>query len=71
VEDPKELRHEVSEQLQVPAGSILYQPVTVNIHYPKSSTWSQDVIEDLKSKSVAEDRPGGMQVTGIDREDCR
>jgi hypothetical protein len=62
VEDPNELRQEVSDQLQVPVRNILYQPVTVNIHYPKSNTWSQDVIEDLKDYSVAEDRQGGLQL---------
>jgi hypothetical protein len=44
VEDPKELQQEVSDQLKVSAGSILYQPVTVSIHYPKSNPWIQEVI---------------------------
>jgi hypothetical protein len=48
--------------LQVPVGSIHYQPITVIIHYPKSNTWSQEVIEDLNSYSVTEDRQGGLQV---------
>jgi hypothetical protein len=38
VKDTNELRQNVPDQLQVPLGSILYQPVTVNIHYPKSVT---------------------------------
>jgi hypothetical protein len=62
VEDPNELRQEASDQLQVPVRSILYQPVTVHIHYPKSNTWSQEVIEDLRACIVAEDRQGGLQV---------
>jgi hypothetical protein len=62
VEDTNELRQDVSHQLQVPLGSILYQPVTVNIHYPKSCTWTEDVITDLKAYSVAEDKQGGLQV---------
>jgi hypothetical protein len=60
VEDPNELQQEASEQLQVFVGSILYQPVTVNIHYPKSNTWSQEVIEDIRAYSVADDRHGGL-----------
>jgi hypothetical protein len=47
VEDPNELRQDVSDQLQVPLGIILYQPVTVNINYPKSCFWTEDVIADL------------------------
>jgi hypothetical protein len=53
VEDPNELRQDVSDQLQVPLVSILYQPVTVNIHYPKSCVWKEDVIADLKAHSAA------------------
>jgi hypothetical protein len=49
VEDPYQLREDVSDQLQVPLGSILYQPVTVNINYPKSY-------------SPVEDKQGGQQV---------
>jgi hypothetical protein len=60
--DPKELQQKNSEQLKVPAGSILYQLVTVNIHYPKSNTWSQ-AVADLNSYIAAEDKQGGMQVT--------
>jgi hypothetical protein len=62
VEDPNELRQNVSDQLQVPLGSILYQPVTVNINYLKSVTWDEDVIADLKAYSVAEDKQGELQV---------
>jgi hypothetical protein len=46
----------------VPLGSILYQRVTVNIHYPKSCVWTEDVISDLKAYSAAEDKQGGLQV---------
>jgi hypothetical protein len=63
VNDPTELQQEASEQLQVPEGSILYQPFTVNINYPKYNMWSQEVIEDLHSYSADEDRQGGPQVT--------
>jgi hypothetical protein len=56
------LRQDVSDQLQVPLGSILYQPVTFNIHYPKSCAWTEDVIADLKACSAAEDKQGGLQV---------
>jgi hypothetical protein len=49
MEDPNELRQDVSDQLQVPLGSILYQPVTVNIHYPKSCVWIEDVITRMSS----------------------
>jgi hypothetical protein len=41
----------------------MYQPVIVNIHYPKSNAWSQDVIEDLHSNSDDEDKHGTLQVT--------
>jgi hypothetical protein len=49
--------------LNLPLGSILYQPVTVNIHYPKNNTWTQEVIEDLESSSAAEEKHGELQVT--------
>jgi hypothetical protein len=62
VEDPNELRQDVSDQLQVPLGSIRYQPVIVNIHYPKSCVLTEDVIADLKDYSVAEDKQGGLHV---------
>jgi hypothetical protein len=56
VNDPSELQQDASDQLQVPIGSILYQPVTVNIHYPKLCVWTEDVIADLKAYSAAEDK---------------
>jgi hypothetical protein len=56
------LRQDVSDKLQVPLGSILYQPVTVNIHYPKSFVWTEDVILDIKAYSATEDKQGGLQV---------
>jgi hypothetical protein len=62
VKDPNELRQDVYDQLQVPLGSILYQHVTVNIHYPKSCVWTEDVIADLKAYSAAEDKQVGLQV---------
>jgi hypothetical protein len=62
VEDPNELRQYVSGQLQVPLGRILYQPVTVNIHYPKSCVWTEDFIAYLKAYSAAEDKQGRLQV---------
>jgi hypothetical protein len=62
MKDPNELRQEVSDQSQVPLGSIIYQSVTVNIHYPRPNNWSEEVIADLRSYSVAEDRQGGLQV---------
>jgi hypothetical protein len=62
VNDPSELRHDASDQLQVPIGIILCQPVTVNIHYPKLCVWKEDVIADIKAYSAAEDKQGGLQV---------
>jgi hypothetical protein len=62
VEDPNELQQDVSDQLQLPLGSILYQPVTVNSNYPKSGVWTEDVIAYLKAYSAAEDKLGGLQV---------
>jgi hypothetical protein len=59
---PNELRPDVSDQLKVPLGCILYQPVTVYIHYPKSCVWTEYVITDLKDYSAAEDKQGGLQV---------
>jgi hypothetical protein len=46
----------------VPLEIILYQPVTVNIHYPKSCVWTEDVIAYLKAYSAAEDKQRGLQV---------
>jgi hypothetical protein len=62
VNDPSELRQDASYQLQVPIGNILYQHVTVNIHYPKLYVWTEDVIADLKAYSAAEDKQGGLHV---------
>jgi hypothetical protein len=51
--DPRELQQrDVSKQLNTPLGSILYKPVTVNIHYPKNNTCTQEVSEDLESYSA-------------------
>ena len=50
-ENVEELQKDVSEQLKVPEGSILHQPVTVNIHYPRSKTWSEEVITYLREYS--------------------
>jgi hypothetical protein len=49
VSDPSELRQDASDQLQVPTGCILYQPVTINIHYPELCVWTEDFIADLKA----------------------
>jgi hypothetical protein len=68
VNDPTELRQDASDQLQVPIGSILYQHVTVNSHYPNLCVWTEDVIADLKAYSAAEDKQGGLQVL-CDRND--
>jgi hypothetical protein len=62
VEDPNELQQDVAGHLQVPLGSILYQPVNVNIHYLKSGTWDEDVIAYPKDYSAVEDKQGGLQV---------
>jgi hypothetical protein len=62
--EPRELQQQdISKQLNLPLGSILYQPVTVNIHYPKNNTWTQEVIEDLESSSADVDKQGELQVT--------
>jgi hypothetical protein len=62
VKDPNELRQKVSDQLQFTLGRILYQPVNVNIHYPKSGNWDKDIIADINAYSAAEDTQGGLQV---------
>jgi hypothetical protein len=62
VEDTNELRQNISHQLQVPMGNILYQPVTVNIYYPKSGTWDEDFIAYFRASSAAEDKQECMQV---------
>ena len=63
IENPIELRNEESEKPQVPKGSILYQCVTVNIHYPTCQEWNEDVLKDLKEYSKAEDGQGKLQNT--------
>jgi hypothetical protein len=61
--DPRELQQQdVSKQLYVPLGSIIFQLVTINIHYSKSNTWTQEVIEDLESYSAADDKYVELQV---------
>jgi hypothetical protein len=62
VEDPNDLQQNVSDQLQLPLVSILYQMVTVNIHYMESGIWDKDVIIDLKAYSAAEDKQGGLKL---------
>jgi hypothetical protein len=57
----EQVRQEVSDQSQLPLGSILYQLANANIHYPRSKTWSEEVLTDLKDYSVAEDKQGGLQ----------
>jgi hypothetical protein len=61
VNNPSELRQDTSDQLQVPIGSILYQPVTVNNHYLKLCVCTEDVIADLNAYLLQK----------INREDCK
>jgi hypothetical protein len=61
--EPRELQQQdVSKQLNLPLGSILYEPVTINIHYPKNNNWTQEVIEDLESYSADDEKQGELQV---------
>jgi hypothetical protein len=60
-EDTNELRQDVSDQLQVPLGSILHQPATVNIHYPKSCI-GQRMLSQISRFTVPQ---------MINRDDCR
>jgi hypothetical protein len=52
-----------NDTMDVSSTSILFQPFTVNIHYPKTNKWSQDVITDLKSYSASEYKQGSLAVT--------
>jgi hypothetical protein len=39
--------------LEIPRDSILFQGISVTVHYPKRKCWTQEIIQDLKSYSAA------------------
>ena len=57
------LRKKPAQKMAVPETSILFQPVTVNIHYPKEKVWSEDIIQDLFGYSASEYKQGSLTVT--------
>jgi hypothetical protein len=38
--------------------SILYQGISVTVHYPKRKCWTKEIIQDLKSYSAAQEQQG-------------
>jgi hypothetical protein len=44
--------------LEIPRDSILYQGISVTVHYPKQKCWTQEIIQYLKSYSAAQDQHG-------------
>jgi hypothetical protein len=44
--------------LEIPRDSILYQGISVTVHYPKRKCWTKEIIQDLKSYSTAHDHQG-------------
>jgi hypothetical protein len=44
--------------LEIPRDSILYQGISVTVHYPKQKCWTKEIIQDLRSYSAAQDQQG-------------
>jgi hypothetical protein len=44
--------------LEIPRDSILYQGISVTVHYPKRKWWTKEIVQDLKSYSAAQDQQG-------------
>jgi hypothetical protein len=44
--------------LEIPRDSILYQGISVTVHYPKRKCWTKEIVQDLKSYSAAQDQQG-------------
>jgi hypothetical protein len=44
--------------LDIPRDSILYQGISVTVHYPKQKCWTKEIIQDLKSYSAAQNQQG-------------
>jgi hypothetical protein len=44
--------------LEIPRDSILYQGISITLHYPKQKCWTKEIIQDLKSYSAAQDQKG-------------
>jgi hypothetical protein len=44
--------------LEIPRDSILYQGISVTVHYPKRKCWTKEIVQDLKSYRSAQDQQG-------------
>jgi hypothetical protein len=44
--------------LDIPRDSIIYQGISITVHYPKQKCWTKEIIQDLKSYSAAQDQQG-------------
>jgi hypothetical protein len=44
--------------LEIPRDSILYQGISVTVHYPTRKCWTQEIVQTLKSYSAAQDQQG-------------
>jgi hypothetical protein len=44
--------------LEIPRDTILYQGISVTVHYPTQKSWTKEIIQDLKSYSAAQDQQG-------------
>jgi hypothetical protein len=44
--------------LEIPRYSILYQGISITVHYPKQKCWTMEIIQDLKSYSAVQDQQG-------------
>jgi hypothetical protein len=44
--------------LEITRNSILYQGISIIVHYPKQKFWTKEIIQDLKSYSAAQDQQG-------------
>jgi hypothetical protein len=63
VDSKEKLYRNKSDKMKVPHTSILFQPVTANIHYPEENAWTKDIINDLFTYSKSEDRQGVLAIT--------
>jgi hypothetical protein len=44
--------------LEIPRDSILYQGISITVHYPKQKYWTKEIIQDLNSYSASQDQQG-------------
>jgi hypothetical protein len=46
--------------LEISRESILYQGISVTVHYPRRKCWTKEIVQEIKSYSAAQDQQGTM-----------